>query len=58
MRSLKNFQSGEEKKEDGNVSISVPSADKYDGLTREQLLETLKRAVMSAKSNDSLANHL
>ncbi|MCH5351506.1 MAG: hypothetical protein J1F39_06040 [Clostridiales bacterium] len=54
MRQLKNYSIGEDKKESNDISEPViPSAEKYDGLTREQLLEALKRAVLSAKNNDS-----
>ena len=54
MRQLKNYSGNGDKKEEVAFSDAViPSADKYEGLSREQLLETLKRAVRSAKSSDS-----
>lgn len=54
MRQLKNFSGPSDKNVNSDSSDPViPSIDKYDGLTREQLLDTLKRAVFSAKRDDS-----
>ena len=54
MRRLSDFSYEENKKVNDDFSDTViPSADKYDGLSRDQLLDALKRAVISAKRSDS-----
>ncbi len=54
MRQLKNFtSSGDKKTESVTGEPVIPSVDKYDGMTRDQLIETLKRAVISAKRDDN-----
>ncbi|MCH5158429.1 MAG: hypothetical protein J1F33_04425 [Clostridiales bacterium] len=53
MRQLKNFSANDGNNDNDGTDPVIPSADKYEGLSREQLLEALKRAVVSAKNNDS-----
>ncbi len=53
MRQLKNFNvSGDKKNENISGEPVIPSIDKYEGMSRDQLIDSLKRAVISAKRDE------